>query len=177
MNEKVKLLIIFVVGILIVSIFTIDSINTIESLNNKVEKNKIMLCSNIKEYNETIKDIINVDKEYNNIDYSLSSDINNKSIKLDESMEEGDIEKINNSFDALMTSSRNLLTVDYDSSNELFTFVIMQTKLSTLETKIFISQQNYNYSVRNYNQIITSFPNAIISVLYGYDTISLFDAN
>ena len=177
MNEKVKLLIIFVVGILIVSIFTIDSINTIESLNNNVEKNKIMLCSNIKEYNETIKDIINVDKEYNNIDYSLSSDINNKSIKLDESMEEGDIEKINNSFDALMTSSRNLLTVDYDSSNELFTFVIMQIKLSTLETKIFISQQNYNYSVRNYNQIITSFPNTIISVLYGYDTISLFDAN
>lgn len=178
MIEKVKLLIVFIAGILLVSMFTTNSINNIEFLNSNVEKNKASLYSNIKEYNDIVKQMLNTDKEeYNNIDYSIASDIDSKSSRLDECIEEGDIEKINNSFDSLISSSKSLLTVDYNSSNELFYFVIMETKLSSLETKIFIEQKNYNYAVNQYNREVTSFPTAIISFLYGYDTINYFEGH
>lgn len=175
--EKVKLLVVTILGVLVVFLISTSIVTNVSSLEQNVKISRYTLCSNIKEYNETIKQFLEIDNEYNNIDYYISSDINNKSIMLDECMEEGDIEKINNSFLSLVSSSNSLLTINYDDTNEFFSFVILRTKLSSLETKIFISQQIYNNAVRQYNEEIVSFPTAIISLLYGFNTVPYFEIN
>lgn len=178
MKEKVKLLISIFIGFFVVLLFTLNTINNITSLQKNVEVNRYHLYSNIEDYNDVIKQMIDIDnKNYNNIDYSTLSNINDKSLRLDECIKEGDIEKINNAFYSLMSTSKVLKNISYNDSNEFFTFIIMETNLSSLETKIFISQQNYNNSVKKYNQELVSFPTSIISFLYGYNIMRYFDGN
>ena len=76
MKEKVKLLICIFIGFFVVLFFILNSINNISSLQKNVEVNRYLLYSNIGDYNDVIKQMIDIDNEnYNNIDYSTLSNI------------------------------------------------------------------------------------------------------
>ena len=168
-------IILIIVGILLL-LYVFITFNKLIKLNNKVKEAFSTMDVYLKKRWDLIPNLVEVVKGYAKHENNSLKEIielrnnaydnfsNNEKIKTNN--------KLNNHLVKLMALVEHYPTLKADKN-----FLDLSNKLSKTEDEIAQSRKYFNAVVRDYNNVVESFPSNIIAKIFGYKSKLMFSIN
>ena len=179
MKNSTKLLIAILVVAGVIFSWFVSTQNKLVSLEEEVKLKFSQVETNLQRRSDLIPNFVETVKGYATHEEEVFTQIAEARAKLAGSIENGDVEGINEANNALGSALSRLLVIteNYPELKANEQFVALQDELAGTENRIAIARQNYNETVSTYNKAIKMFPTSIVANMSGYEPAEYFEAD
>lgn len=172
--EKILLYVLLVL-ILLIIIYFIITFNKFAKAKNKVKEAFATMDVYLKKRWDLIPNLVEIVKGYSKHENkTLTEVIKLRNGTYDEMTDENKIstnEKLNTNLNKLL-----LLVEKYPELKANNNYLELSKQLTKAEDEIANSRKYYNATVRDYNNLIETFPNSIVAKLFRYKKLEMFKA-
>lgn len=153
--------------------------NQLVSLKEDVNLKQAQVQTALQRRSDLIPNLVQTVKGYATHEESVFTQIAEARSKLAGSIESGDVEAMQNSYNALDSAIGRLLVIaeDYPDLQASEQFIALQDELAGTENRISMARQYYNESVSTYNIAIQKMPASIVASMSGYQPAKYFEAD
>lgn len=165
--------------VLVIAFWFFGTMNGLVSLKEDVDSQQFQVETTLQRRSDLIPNLVATVKGYANHEEKVFTDIADARSKLAGSIDNGDIESINEANNALNSALSRLLAIseNYPDLKASEQFTALQDELAGTENRIAVARQHYNEKVKSYNTAVKSFPTSIVAGIGGYHTEQYFEAD
>lgn len=165
--------------VLVIAFWFFGTMNGLVSLKEEVDSQQSQVETTLQRRSDLIPNLVATVKGYANHEEKVFTDIADARSKLAGSIDNGDIESINEANNALNSALSRLLAIseNYPDLKASEQFTALQDELAGTENRIAVARQHYNEKVKSYNTAVKSFPTSIVAGIGGYHTEQYFEAD
>lgn len=179
MKKSAMVLLIVLAVVAVLAIWFIATQNNLVSLEEEVKLQFSQVETTLQRRSDLIPNLVETVKGYANHEEEVFTAIADARAKLAGSIEDGDLESINEANKELDSALGRLLVIAEAypelKANEQFT--ALQDELAGTENRITIARQNYNDAVAKYNKAIKMFPGSMVAGMVGCEPADYFEAD
>lgn len=179
MKSSTKTLLIILTVVAVLVIWFVSAQNSLVSLEEEVRLQYAQVESQLQRRSDLIPNLVETVKGYASHEEEVFTQIADARAKLAGSIENDDIEGIDEASSELNSALSRLLVITENypelKANEQFT--ALQDELAGTENRINTARGNYNDTVAKYNKKIKMFPTSIIASMNGYEAADYFEAD
>ena len=179
MKNSTKTLVIMLAIVAVLVIWFIGAQNSLVSLEEEVRLQYAQVESQLQRRSDLIPNLVETVKGYASHEEEVFTQIADARAKLAGSIENDDIEGIDEASSELNSALSRLLVITENypelKANEQFT--ALQDELAGTENRINTARGNYNDTVAKYNKKIKMFPTSIVAGMNGYEAADYFEAD
>lgn len=168
------------VAIVLIGIFWFfGTKNQLITLKEDVNLKQAQVQTTLQRRSDLIPNLVNTVKGYATHEEAVFTEIAEARAKLAGSIESGDIEDMEDSYNALDSAIGRLLVIseDYPDLQASKQYTALMDELAGTENRISVTRQYYNEAVYNYNVAIDKMPASIVASLSGYRPAKSFEAD
>ena len=151
-----------------------SSYNKMVKESENVESKYSDISVQLKRRTDLIPNLVNTVKGYMEHEQSIIDSITTARSNLMSAKTVEDQAKANSE----LTSALNALAVVVENYPDLkanTNFIQLQDELAGTENRIAVSRKDYNDAVKNYNQMIKSFPKNLVAGMFGFEKKDYFE--
>ena len=165
--------------VLVIAFWFFGTMNNLVSMKEEVNSQQSQVETTLQRRSDLIPNLVATVKGYANHEEKVFTDIADARSKLAGSIDNGDIESINEANNALNSALSRLLAIseNYPDLKASEQFTALQDELAGTENRIAVARQHYNEKVKSYNTAVKSFPTSIVAGIGGYHTEQYFEAD
>ena len=165
--------------VLVIAFWFFGTMNNLVSMKEEVNSQQSQVETTLQRRSDLIPNLVATVKGYANHEEKVFTDISDARSKLAGSIDNGDIESINEANNALNSALSRLLAIseNYPDLKASEQFTALQDELAGTENRIAVARQHYNEKVKSYNTAVKSFPTSIVAGIGGYHTEQYFEAD
>ena len=165
--------------VLVIAFWFFGTMNNLVSMKEEVNSQQSQVETTLQRRSDLIPNLVATVKGYANHEEKVFTDIADARSKLAGSIDNGDIESINEANNALNSALSRLLAIseNYPDLKASEQFTALQDELAGTENRIAVARQHYNEKVKSYNTAVKSFPTSIVAGIGGYHTERYFEAD
>lgn len=164
---------IIIVIITLVAIMIIVNYNSLASLRNKTRNAWSQIEVQLQQRHDLIPNLVEIVKGYAGHELVVLKKITELRSSLGNANTINEKENVENEISKAL---RSIIAVaeNYPELKTNENFILLQTELSNVESKIAFSRQFYNDIVTKYNTKLDLFPSNIIAAMFGFKSVELF---
>ncbi len=164
---------IIIVIITLAAIMIIVNYNSLASLRNKTQNAWSQIEVQLQQRHDLIPNLVEIVKGYAGHELEVLKRITELRSSLSNAKTITEKENVENEINGAL---RSIIAVaeNYPELKTNENFILLQTELSTVESKIAFSRQFYNDIVTKYNTKLDLFPSNIIAAIFGFKSVELF---
>ena len=165
--------------VLVIAFWFFGTMNNLVSMKEEVNSQQSQVETTLQRRSDLIPNLVATVKGYANHEEKVFTDIADARSKLAGSIDNGDIESINEANNALNSALSRLLAIseNYPDLKASEQFTALQDELAGTENRIAVARQHYNEKVKSYNTAVKSFPTSIVAGIGGYHTEQYFEVD
>lgn len=174
--KKSSIGIIVVVGIiLILGIILISNYNGIVATAEEVDNKFATIDTYLQRRADLIPNLVNTVKGYTQQEQKIVEMITEAREKMVGATSVSEKADANNE---LTSALKNLMVIieNYPDLKSSENFIQLSDELAGTENRIAVARRDYNNSVKDYNLVITKFPNNILAKMFGFEKKQYFEA-
>jgi LemA protein len=160
-------------------VFFFETQNNLISFREDIEIQKSKIETEIERRSDLIANLVSIVNGYVAHEEKVFTEIAKARTKLDDSIESGNIESINEANNSLSSSLSKLLVITENYPNLKISqqFTKLQGELAGSESIIEVVRQHYNENVAMYNKVVQQFPSSIVAGMCGFYPYVYFEAD
>ncbi len=168
--------VILILLILLPAVFAISTYNQLVGMDEFIDANWKQVENSMQRRYDLIPNLVEVTKGYASHEEKVFTEIANARARIGQG---GNREEIMNANEELSGALSRLLVLSesYPQLQASDQFVRLQDELAGTENRLAVSRQDYNNSVKNFNQKIRRFPINLFAGALGFETQPYFEMN